>query len=261
MGLARRTFLAVLACVAFGSGAIPALGEQPAPDVVVFAAASLKNALDAATADWQKEQGAKATISYASSSALAKQIEQGAPAALFISADLDWMDYLAGKGLIDEKSRSNLLGNSLVLIVPKGAAAPAEINKGFDLAKLLGGGRLAVGEVSSVPAGKYAKAALEYLGIWPSVADRLAQAENVRAALALVSRKEAAAGIVYKTDAAADKEVSVVGTFPEESHPPIVYPIALVKAASNANAAALLDYLKSDQAKAIFEAQGFTVPK
>ncbi len=256
MWLARGVLVAASSAFLLG-GALPALAQKP--EVVVFAAASLKNALDAATRGWEKDRGVKATISYASSSALAKQIEQGAPAALFISADLDWMDYLAGKGLIEAASRSNLLGNSLVLIVPKGAAAPVEIGKGFDLAKLLGGGRLAVGEVSSVPAGKYAKAALESLGIWPSVADRLAQAENVRAALALVSRREAAAGIVYKTDAAADTEVSVIGTFPEGSHPEIVYPIALVKGASSANAAALLDHLKSDKAKAAFEAQGFTV--
>jgi molybdate transport system substrate-binding protein len=228
-------------------------------DVVVFAAASLKNALDAANAQWQTDTGKKAVISYAASSALAKQIEQGAPASVFISADLEWMDYLAKKDLIDQASRSNLLGNRLVLIVPKGKASPLEIKKGFDLAKIVGEGRLAVGQVESVPAGKYAKTALTNLGAWDSVAGKLAQTENVRAALALVSREEAAAGIVYQTDTAADKTVEIIGTFPEDSHPPIIYPGALTKGGANPDAASLLNFLKSEKAKPIFEAQGFTV--
>jgi molybdate transport system substrate-binding protein len=230
-------------------------------DVVVFAAASLKNALDAASAQWQTDTGKKTVISYAASSALAKQIEQGAPASVFISADLEWMDYLAKKDLVDPASRSNLLGNRLVLIVPKGKASPLEIKKGFDLAKVVGEGRLAVGQVESVPAGKYAKAALGNLGVWDSVSGKLAQTENVRAALALVSRGEAAAGIVYQTDAAADKTVEIIATFPEDSHPPIIYPAALTKGSVNPDAASLLNFLKSAKAKPFFEGQGFTVLK
>jgi molybdate transport system substrate-binding protein len=226
--------------------------------LVVFAAASLKNALDAINAQWQKETGKSAKISYAASSALAKQIEQGAPAQMFISADLDWMDYVEKKGQIKPETRSNLLGNRLVLIAPKGKAAPIAIKPGLDLAKVLGDGRLAIANVDSVPAGKYGKAALEKLGVWASVSGRLAQAENVRAALLLVSRGEAPAGIVYQTDAASDPGVAIVGIFPEDTHPPIVYPLALTTAAGP-DAAAFLAYIRSDKAKPLFEAQGFTV--
>jgi molybdate transport system substrate-binding protein len=228
--------------------------------VLVFAAASLKNALDGAIDAFTREAGVKVTPSYAASSALAKQIEQGAPAAMFISADLDWMDYLQERGLIEPMSRSNLLGNTLVLVTAKDSAiADVALAPGLDLAALLGDGRLAVGEVKSVPAGKYAKAALERLGAWNGVADRLAQAENVRAALALVSRGEAPLGIVYRTDAAADPGVRIVGTFPADSHPPIIYPIALTRNASEP-AAAFLAFLRSaPAAKAAFTRRGFTV--
>ena len=211
----------------------------------MFAAASLKNALDAVNAQWTKETGKKAVISYASSSALAKQIEQGAPAQMFISADLDWMDYLAAKSLIKPDTRSNLLGNRIVLIAPKDKAQPVEIKPGFDLAKLLGDGRLAMANVDAVPAGKYGKAALEKLGLWAGVSGKIAQAENVRAALLLVSRGEAPAGIVYQTDAAADPNVKIIGTFPEDTHPPIIYPIALTASATHPDAAAFLAYIKS----------------
>jgi molybdate transport system substrate-binding protein len=227
-------------------------------DVVVFAAASLKNALDAINAQWQKESGKGAKISYAASSALAKQIEQGAPAQMFISADLDWMDYVEKKNLIKPGSRSNLLGNRIVLIAPKDKAQPIDIKPGFDLAKVLGDGRLSMANVDSVPAGKYGKAALEKLGVWASVSNKLAQAENVRAALLLVSRGEAPAGIVYQTDAASDSSVKIIGTFPEDTHPPIIYPIALT-ANAGPDAAAFLAYIRSDKAKPLFEAQGFTV--
>lgn len=228
-------------------------------DVVVFAAASLKNALDAINAQWQKETGKKATVSYAASSALAKQIEQGAPAQVFMSADLDWMDYLANKNLIKADTRSNLLGNRIVLIAPKDKAQPVEIKAGFDLAKILGDGRLAMANIDAVPAGKYGKAALEKLGVWAGVSGKIAQAENVRAALLLVSRGEAPAGIVYQTDAAADPNVKIIGTFPEGTHPPIIYPVALTATASHPDAAAFLAYIKSAKAKPAFEAQGFTV--
>jgi molybdate transport system substrate-binding protein len=228
-------------------------------DVVVFAAASLKNALDAVNAQWQKDSGKKASISYAASSALAKQIEQGAPAQMFISADLRWMDYLAQKNLIKPDTRSNLLGNRIVLIAPKDKAQTVDIKPGLDLAKLLGEGRLSVANVEAVPAGRYAKAALEKLGVWASVSGKLAQAENVRAALFLVSRGEAPLGIVYQTDAAADPNVKIAGRFPENTHPPIIYPIALTANATQPEAAQFLAFVKSAKAKPLFEAQGFTV--
>lgn len=228
-------------------------------DVVVFAAASLKNALDAIAEQWHRETGKKTVISYAASSTLAKQIAQGAPAQVFISADLDWMDYAEQMDLIRPETRSNLLGNRIVLIMPKDKAQNIEIARGFDLASLLGNGRLAMANVDSVPAGKYGKAALEKLDVWPSVAGRIAQAANVRAALLLVARGEAAAGIVYQTDAVAEPSVTIVGTFPEDTHPPIIYPIALTAGARQADAEAFLAYVRSAKAKRIFEAQGFDV--
>jgi molybdate transport system substrate-binding protein len=229
-------------------------------DLVVFAAASLKNALDNIHGQWQKESGKSAKISYAASSALAKQIESGAPAQLFISADIPWMDYIEKKDLIKKETRSDLLGNRIVLIAPKDKAKAVDIKPGFDLAKVIGDGRLAVANVESVPAGRYGKASLEKLGVWDKVKDKLAQAENVRAALLLVSRGEAPAGIVYQTDAASDKGVTIIGTFPQDTHPPIIYPIALTKSAG-ADAAAFLAYIKSPKATPLFEAQGFTVLK
>lgn len=263
MTVSRRCWLgrtaALAAAVLFIGGLAQAPARAQGGDVVVFAAASLKNALDAVNAQWTKEIGKKASISYAASSALAKQIEQGAPAQMFISADLDWMDYLAKKNLIKPDTRSNLLGNRIVLIAPKDKAQPIEIKPGFDLAKMLGEGRLAMASVEAVPAGKYGKAALEKLEVWPSVSSKVAQAENVRAALLLVSRGEAPAGIVYQTDAAADPNVKIIGTFPENTHPPIIYPIALTDSANHPDAAAFLAYVKSGKAKPLFEAQGFTV--
>ena len=261
--ISRRTWLgkvaglAAVALLGWGSAQAPARAQGG--DVVIFAAASLKNALDAINAEWQKETGKKAVISYAASSALAKQIEQGAPAQVFISADLDWMDYLAGKNLIKANTRSNLLGNRIVLIAPKDKAQLIEIKPGFDLARVLGDGRLSMANIDSVPAGKYGKAALEKLGVWGSVANKIAQAENVRAALLLVSRGETPAGIVYQTDAAADLNVKIIGTFPQDTHPPIIYPIAITASATHPDAAAFLAYLKSAKAKPMFEAQGFAV--
>jgi molybdate transport system substrate-binding protein len=255
--LGRIMSLAVAALLGLGVSHAPA--QAQGGDVVVFAAASLKNALDAINAQWQKETGKKAVISYAASSALAKQIEQDAPAQIFISADLDWMDYLAERNLIKPDSRSNLLGNRIVLVAPKDKSETVDIKPGFDLAKLLGSGRLAMANVESVPAGKYGKAALEKLGAWQGVADKIAQAENVRAALLLVSRGEAPLGIVYQTDAAADPNVKIVGAFPENTQPPIIYPVALTAKATHPDAAAFLAYIKSAKAKPLFDAQGFTV--
>jgi len=256
--VSRRAGL--LAAVVLLSGAWLAPAAQAADTVAVFAAASLKTALDAADAAWTAKTGTAVSVSYAASSALAKQIEAGAPADVFISADLAWMDYVAGKQAIVADSRINLLGNAIVLVAPKDSARPIDIKPGFDLAGALGEGHLAMGAVDSVPAGKYGKAALEKLGVWDKVADRVAGAENVRAALALVSRGEAPLGIVYATDAAADPGVAVVGTFPEDSHPPIIYPMALtVSGGASPAAKAYAAYLASPDAAGFFTAQGFTL--
>src|SRR5499426_1593672 len=259
MKLNRRGTIGLLIGAALGAGAAsgPALAQVKEP--LVFAAASLKNALDEIADQWQKETGRKVAISYAASNNLIKQIEQGAPADIFISADLDWMDYGQQKGLIKPDSRFNLLGNRLVLIAPKDANVSANIQPGFDLAALLKGGRLAMANVDAVPAGRYGKAALEKLGAWDGVKDKIAQAENVRAALVLVARGEAPFGIVYQTDAASDPTVKIVGTFPENTHPPIIYPIALTKESANPDAQAFINYLRSPAARAAFERQGFTV--
>ena len=248
----------LLAALLLGLG-VPGPASAQSGNVLVFAAASLKDALDSVIAQWRKETGKTAVISYAASSALARQIEQGAPAQIFISADLDWMDYLAGKSLIKAETRSNLLGNRIVLIAPKSSTATVRIGPGFPLASLLGDGRLAMADVRAVPAGKYGKAALEALGVWNDVAGRVVQAENVRVALILVARGEARLGIVYRTDAAADPSVKVIGTFPEESHPPILYTVALTAGAAHPDAAALLAYVKSAAARPIFAASGFSI--
>src|SRR5471032_1292466 len=248
--------------LALASAVMPmAAVRAQAAGLVIFAAASLKNALDEIAAAWAKETGKTAPkISYAASSALAKQMEQGAPADLFLSADLDWMDYVEKKDLIRKETRVSLLGNKIVLIAPKDSKATLDVKQGFDLAKALAGGKLAMGNVDSVPAGKYGKAALEKLGAWDGVKDKVAQADNVRAALLLVSRGEAALGIVYSTDAAAEPNVKIVGIFPENSHPPIIYPAAVIKDAKSADAKPFLDYLKSAKARPAFEKQGFAVP-
>ena len=252
----RRTWIAGL-FLALAAGPVPA----PAADapVVVFAAASLKNALDEASAAWGKETGKTTRISYAGSNALAKQIEAGAPADLFFSADLAWMDYAEKNGTIRPDTRVNVLRNAIVLVAPKGAAKTVTLAPGVDLAAALGGGRLAMGNVEAVPAGKYGKAALEKLGAWEGVKGQVAQAENVRAALLLVARGEAPLGIVYATDAASDPSVEVVATFPADSHPPIVYPAALTRDSANADGAAFLTFLRSPAARPFFERQGFTV--
>jgi molybdate transport system substrate-binding protein len=255
--ICRVAALATAAGVAWGT--LQTSAQAQGDEIVVFAAASLTNALDAIKAEWQKETGKKATIIYAASSVLAKQIEQDAPAQIFISADPDWMDYLEQRKLIKPESRVNLLGNRIVLIARKDIAQPIEIRQGFDLAKLVGRGYLAVANVDSVPAGKYAKAALEKLGVWQSVADKLAQSADVRAALLRVSRGQTPVGIVYQTDAATDQNVTIIGTFPDNTHPPIVYPMALTTKASNPDAAAFYAYLRDAKATAGFEAQGFTV--
>ena len=253
--LKRRSWLGLAVALSF----VPGIA-QAQHNVVIFAAASLKNALDEIAATWSRDTGKPAPkISYAASSALAKQMEQGAPADIFISADLDWMDYVQGKNLIKNDTRFNLLGNKIVIIAPRDSKSATLAIKGDDLAKALAGGRLSKANVDSVPAGKYGKAALEKLGAWAAVKDSIAQAENVRAALLPVARGEAPLGIVYSTDAAAEPNVKIVATFPEDSHPPIIYPAALTKDSSNADAKAFLDFLRSGKARTSFEKQGFTV--
>ena len=233
--------------------------EAQSGKVLVFAAASLKTALDEINAQWQGRTGKRAVVSYAASSALAKQIEQGAPADIFISADLDWMEYLAERKLIRPETRSDLLSNRLVLIAPKGTNLQVDIKPGFPLASLLGQGHLALANTDAVPAGKYSKAALETLGVWEQVKGRIAQAENVRAALLLVSRGEAPLGIVYESDAVSDPSVVTVGILPDATHPRIIYPIALTSGSTSPDAGGFLDELKSPQARTIFEKQGFTM--
>lgn len=226
--------------------------------ITVFAAASMRNALDEADAAFTKASGVKVTASYASSSALAKQIEQGAPADIFISANIKWMDYLDQKKLIMPGTRVNLLGNALVLIAPKDSKLDnVKIGKGFDIAKLAGDGRIAVADVKSVPAGLYAKAALQSLGAWTAAEPKLAQAENVRATLAFVARGEAPLGIVYSTDAKIEPKVKIAGVFPEDSHPAIAYPVAATAESKNTQTVRYLRFLQTPAAKAIFEKYGF----
>jgi molybdate transport system substrate-binding protein len=238
-----------------GSAFSPAVAQDKR--LTVFAAASLRNALDDINGAYTAKAGVKIVASYAASSALAKQIEQGAPADVFISADTDWMNYAIGKKVVSEPTRFNLLGNSIVLIAPKDSSIDnVTIGPGFDLAKLAGDGKIATGDVKAVPVGKYAKAALEKLGAWQAVQSKFAMTENVRAALTLVARGEAVLGIVYATDARVEPGVRVVGTFPADSHPPIVYPVAAT-AGANKEATAYLTFLRSAAAKAIFEKYGF----
>ena len=227
--------------------------------LIIFAAASLKDALDEVNVAYQHENSQETATSYAASSTLAKQIEAAAPADVFISADLDWMDYLAKRNLIKPETRANLLGNRLVLIAPVNSPLNLAIGPNFSLAQALGNGRLAIADPNGVPAGRYGKAALQSLGVWSTIADRLAPAENVRAALALVARGETPLGIVYQTDAASDKAVKIVGIFPHDTHPPIIYPIAVVVSSTNPAALGYLAYLKSRAARPTFEKHGFTV--
>jgi molybdate transport system substrate-binding protein len=239
-----------------GSAFSPASAQDKS--LTVFAAASMKNALDDIDAAFTAKTGVKIIASYAASSALAKQIEQGAPADVFMSADTDWMDYAVNKKAINAPSRVDLLGNGIVLIAPKDSSVDnVVIGQGFDLAKLAGDGKIATGDVNAVPVGKYAKAALENLGAWRAAELKFAMAESVRAALTLVARGEAALGIVYSTDAKIEPGVKIVGTFPADSHPPIVYPVAAT-ATAKPGATSYLGFLRTSAAKAIFEKYGFS---
>jgi molybdate transport system substrate-binding protein len=247
---------ALMAALPFAARAQGGSTDRP---ILVFAAASMKNALDDVNAAFTKATGIKVTASYAASSALMKQIEGGAPADVFVSADLDWMDYGSSHKLIDDRTRVNLLGNTLVLIAAKDSPiGKMTIGPGFDLAALAGDSRIATGDIRAVPVGLYAKAALEKLGAWAAVEKKMAMTENVRVALTLVARGEAALGIVYATDAKVEPNVKVIGTFPESSHPPIVYPVAATPDAKP-SATRYLDFLRSGNARTVFESYGFTV--
>jgi molybdate transport system substrate-binding protein len=247
-----RTLLAIGFASAIAQSAFAA-------DVLVFAAASLKEALDAQAKAFTAATGDKVVASYGASNALARQIEAGAPADLFIPADLDWMDYVDQRKLTMWGTRVDLLRNALVLVAPAASTSNLRIAPNFGLAAALGKEKLAMANPDSVPAGKYGKAALEFLGVWASVDRQVARAENVRAALVLVSRREAPFGIVYATDAIADAGVRIVDTFPAASHPPIVYPAAILASSTSASARPFLAYLKSAQAKPVWERHGFVV--
>ena len=228
-----------------------------AADVTVFAAASLKEAMDEQAKQFESSTGNKVRISYGASNALAKQIEAGAPADAFISADLDWMDYVDQRGLLMPGTRANLLRNTLVLIAPASSKSTLKIRPNFGLAEALRQEKLAMANPDSVPAGKYGKAALEKLGVWSGVEKQVARAENVRAALALVSRGEAPFGIVYSTDALSDKGVRIVDTFPPDSYPPIVYPLALLATSKSPASKPLLEFVRAPPARATWEKYGF----
>ena len=250
--MSRIVWIALLMCV------LPLCAHaQERGGITVYAAASLREALDENARRFETGRGVKVVVSYAASPALARQIEQGAPADIFISADLEWMDYLEKRGLIQAGTRSNLLANRLVLIAPADSKAAFTIAPRFPLAALLGDGRLAMADPDSVPAGKYGRAALQALEVWPAVAPKVARAENVRAALALVARGEAPFGIVYSTDAAAERKVKVIGEFAAHLHPPIVYPAALVAGSKSAIAESFLHFLRSAEARAVWQQYGF----
>ena len=251
-----RRFLALvtLAILALSPAAVQARGKPP----LVLAAASLQESLTAAADAWVRAGHSRPVLSFAASSALARQIEAGGAADIYISADEPWMDDVAQKGFVQPRTRVSFLANKLVLIAPAGTRGNIRIGKGFALDRALGGGRLAMADPDAVPAGKYGKAALQNLGAWDAVAPKVARAENVRAALALVERGAAPYGIVYATDARASKAVRVAGVFPQASHPPITYPIALLKTASSPDAEPFRRFLVSRQGKAIFARYGFT---
>ena len=233
-------------------------GGASAQDVRVGAAASLSNVLQTLGSAWAESGGGKVVGNYAASSALARQIEQGAPIDVFFSADLEWMDFLERKGLIEAGTRRNVAANTLVLVAPADRAQTVVISKGIDFKSKLAGGRLAVADPASVPAGKYAKEALTALGLWDQVSRDLAPAENVRATLALVARAEAPYGIVYATDAKVEPRVKVVAVFPSDSHKPIVYPAALIKGRATPAATSFLQFLQTDKARNILRDAGFT---
>jgi molybdate transport system substrate-binding protein len=251
---ARRVLAAATLAIALGAPT-----HAGAEEVVVFAAASLKTALDTIAARFEAETGHDVTIAYAGSNTLARQIIEGAPADIFLSAAVNWMDEVEKAGLVVPGTRTDLLGNTLVLVAHGKEAAPLQITPGFGLAEMLGDGKLAMGLVDSVPAGQYGKAALQSLGLWPGVEASVAQADNVRAALALVAAGEAPFGIVYASDAVPEDNVTVIGSFPADSHPAIVYPLALLTSAADVADRAFFETLKGDAADDVFRSQGFAI--
>jgi molybdate transport system substrate-binding protein len=255
MTVVRRLILLLILCL--GGQGIARAQEKPP---LVLAAASLQESLNAAADAWAKRGHPRPVISFAASPALARQVEAGAKADLFISADEPWMDYLAQRKLIVPGTRVSFLANRLALIAPKASGVRLAIGRNFPLARALGSGRLAMADPGGVPAGKYGKAALEALGVWSSVSGRIAAADTVRAALVLVARGAAPLGIVYATDARAVADVRVVGIFPESTHPPITYPIARLAAATGKEGEAFRRFLVSPPGKAIFARYGFSVP-
>jgi molybdate transport system substrate-binding protein len=251
-----KRFLGAAAGLAMGLSAITAQAEE----VFVFAAASLTNALNEVGEQFTAKTGHTIKPSYAASSALAKQVEQGAPAQVFASADLKWMDYLAEKKLVNPDTRFNLLGNTLVLVAPTDSKLDkVELGPKTNIAALAGDGRIATGNPESVPVGLYFKQAMERAGQWQAVAPKIASADSVRAALAFVERGEVPLGVVYATDAAVTKKVKVVGVFPDSMHDPIVYPFALIAGKETAGAKALLDFIRTNEAKGVFAKYGFKV--
>ena len=250
----RRSILAFVAALTL---AMPAWAQtQPGAPLTVLAAASLKDVMDAQGAAFSKAGGPPVRFSYAASSVLARQVEAGAPADLFVSADSDWMDYVATRGLVDPASRHDLVTNHLALIAPKDSKVPLTAAKGMPIVAALAGGKLAMAG-PDVPAGRYGRAALERLGVWASVRDKVVQADNVRGALLFVSRGEAPLGIVYDTDARSDPGVRIVALFPDASHPKIVYPGAVLKSSTNPAAGRFMAYLRTLGAAAIFRSFGF----
>ena len=255
--MSKRTLVLAALAATMAIAAVPRAADAQDKTITVFAAASMKNALDDVDAAFTKQSGVKVVASYDASSALMKQIEAGAPADVFVSADLKWMDYGSEKKLIKDDTRVNLLGNVLVLVAAKDSKIDrVDIKPGFDLAKLADDGRIATGDVKAVPVGLYAKAALKKLGVWSTVEPKMAMTANVRAALVLVARGEAPLGIVYSTDAKVEPGVKIVGTFPDSSHDPIVYPVAATVHAKP-ETAQYLAFLRSAAAKSVFEAYGF----
>jgi molybdate transport system substrate-binding protein len=257
-GLSDRMAKRIRIAFAIMAGIIAStpFGSAHAEELTVFAAMTLQGALDDAGAAYTSQSGINVTFSYGSSAALVKQIDNGAPADLFISADSDWMDTAEQKGLINSPTRVNLLSSQLVLIAPRNSSIAANIKAGFPIQKMLGDGRLVMCDPMMMPAGRYGRASLEYFGVWQTVQDRVANADNVRAALAFVSRGEAPLGIVFDTDVALDPSVRIVGVFPSESHPPIVYPAAMVASSDNQAAEPFLAFLQA-AAKSIFERYGY----
>ena len=252
----RRIFISSLATAVML--AVASLAPARAADLVVFAAASMKGSLDDVARAFETKNGTRVVISYASSSQLAKQIEAAAPADIFVSADVKWMDYLIEKSAVKKEEAVNLLGNRLVLVTARDSKISLKIEKGFKLAEALGDSRLAMGDPKSVPAGKYGQESLKFYGVWEDVEDKIAGADNVRAALRLVSSGEAPLGIVYQTDARADKNVKVVDTFGDDSQSPIIYPAAPVATSVNTAKNTFMKFLLGPEAAAIFKKAGFT---